>query len=339
MSHFVGFDLHRKRSHVCVIDQDGVVIESRQVVNDRAVVLDVLDGFCDPHVAVEATYGWEWLIELFEDHEVAHTLSHPARTRAIASARVKTDAIDAETLAQLYRVGLLPEAYIACRATRDLRGLIRHRVTLTQTRTSMKNRVRALVAALGCHPAHTDLFGPGGRAELDAMAFRPDQRDRIDSLLRVIETLDAEITIATHLIVNHVDQYQQQVDVLTQIPGVGVFTAMVIIAEVADHTRFPTPAHLASWTGIAPVVRNSDRTTRIGHISRQGSPILRWVLVQAAHVAIRKPGVLQDMHTRIAARRGNNIATVAVARRILHLAYYGLRDNEIRCLKQPATTA
>jgi len=339
MSHFVGFDLHRNRSHVCVIDEDGGVVASRGVANDPRRVLDVLAGWDDPQVAVEATYGWEWLIELLEDHGISHTLSHPARTRAIATARVKTDAIDAETLAQLHRTGFLPESYIASRDIRDLRGLVRHRVSLTHARTSMKNRVRALVAALGCHPAHTELFGPAGRAELEAMGFRPDQRERIDALLRVITMFDAEIRVATDLITSHVDDHQREVEVLTRIPGVGVFTALVIIAEVADITRFPTAKHLVSWAGLAPTVRNSSTTTRIGHISRHGSPILRWVLVQAAHVAVRTPGPLRDTHERIAARRGKNIATCAVAGRILKLAYHGLRDREIRCLtKQPSET-
>lgn len=338
MPHFVGFDLHRNRSHVCVVDDGGELVASEGIVNDPRRVLRALAGWDDPRVAVEATYGWEWLVELLEDHGISHALSHPARTRAIATARVKTDAIDAQTLAQLHRTGFLPESYIASRDIRDLRGVIRHRVALTQARTSMKNRVRALVAALGCHPTHTDLFGPAGQAELQAMGFRPDQRERIQSLLRVITMLTTEITIAKNLITAHADQHRDQVEVLTLIPGVGVFTAMVIIAEVADITRFPTPKHLVSYAGLAPVVRNSDRTTRIGHISRHGPPILRWALVQAAHVAIRKPGPLHDTHQRIRARRGANIATVAVAARILKLAYHGLRDGEIRCLNQPTPT-
>lgn len=307
-------------------------------MNDPRRVLRALDGWDDPRVAVEATYGWEWLVELLEDHGISHVLSHPARTRAIATARVKTDAIDAETLAQLHRTGFLPESHIASRGMRDLRGVIRHRVALTQARTSMKNRVRALVAALGCHPAHAELFGPAGRVELDQMGFRPDQRARIESLLRVINALNDEIQTATTRITDHAREHTAQVDVLTRIPGVGTFTAMVIIAEVADITRFPTPKHLVSWAGLAPVVRNSDHTTRIGHISRHGPPILRWVLVQAAHVAVRTPGPLHDTHQRIRARRGSNIATVAIAGRILKLAYHALRDGEIRCLNPHTTT-
>jgi transposase len=331
MSHFVGIDLHRNRSHLVAVDEAGERVWSRRVRNDPGRVLDALAELDDPRVAVEATYGWEWLVELLEDHDISHELSHPKATKAIASARVKTDAVDAATLAQLLRVGMLPTAYIASREVRDLRGVIRHRVGLTQLRTSLKNRVHALIASHGGTLAHTDLFGVGGRKELDQIPVRAAARQRIESYLRLIDHLTVEINTARAQI-EQAAQHDPHVGVLTQIPGVGVFTAMVITTEVADHTRFPSAKHITSWAGLAPVVRNSDRTTRIGHISKQGCVHLRWALVQAAHTAVRKPGPLHDTYHRIAPRRGKNIATIAVARRILELAYFGLRDNEIRCL-------
>ncbi len=333
MAHFVGIDLHRNRSHVVALNERGEQVLSRRINNCARSVLECLEGLDEPRVAVEATYGWEWLVELFEDHQIDHALSHPSATRAIASARVKTDAIDAQTLAALLRVDMLPCAYVASREIRDVRGLIRHRVGLTQIRTSLKNRVHAVVASHGGSIVHSDLFGPGGRKELARMPLRAAAAERIESYLRIIGHLDLEIDTARRRI-DQLAKDHPQVPALTAIPGVGPFIAMIIISEVADHTRFPNPRRLASWAGLAPTVRNSDRTTRIGHISRQGSVFLRWGLVQAAHVAVRRPGPLAQMHIRIKDRRGANIATVAVARRILHLAYYALRDGEIRCLTQ-----
>jgi transposase len=120
--------------------------------------------------------------------------------------------------------------------------------------------------------------------------------------------------------------------VLTQIRGIGRYTAMLIIAEVGDVTRFPSARHLCSWTGLAPTVRSSDGKARLGHISRQGSPALRWALVEAAQKITTGSGPLRDLFERVAKRRGRKIAKVAVAREILTLCYYGLRDGEIRCL-------
>jgi transposase len=123
------------------------------------------------------------------------------------------------------------------------------------------------------------------------------------------------------------------VSVLCQIRGVGHYTAMLIIAEVGDVKRFPSARHLCAWAGLAPTVRSSDGKARLGHISRQGSPALRWALTEAAQKIPTGGGPLRATFERIAKRRGRKIAKVAVARQILTLCYYGLRDGEIRCLK------
>ena len=154
----VGIDLHRKRSHIAALDEHGGELFSRRIVNDPGTFLALLgelDG--ESKIALEATYGWEWLADLLEDNGYELHLAHPLRTKAIASARVKTDAVDARTLAHLLRADLLPEAYVAPRELRDLRDLLRQRVVLTQMRTALKNRVHALIARQGIQRAHADL--------------------------------------------------------------------------------------------------------------------------------------------------------------------------------------
>jgi transposase len=329
---WVGIDLHRRRSQIAVIDEDGGLTTSRRIINERDTFLELLgspDG--DTHIALEATYGWEWLAELLEDAGYDLHLAHPLRTRAIAAARVKTDAIDARTLAQLLRAGVLPEAYIAPRELRDLRELLRHRATLTRMRSAVKNRVHAILAKHGIAREHCDLFGKGGRAFLAALELRDAPRRRLDSLIALIEDFDREIEQTTREIDERA-KLDDRVDVLCQIRGVGRYTAMLIIAEVGDVTRFPSARHLCSWAGLAPTVRSSDGKARLGHISRQGSPALRWALVEAAQKITTGSGPLRELFERVAKRRGRKIAKVAVAREILTLAYYGLRDGEIRCL-------
>ena len=152
---WVGIDLHRRRSHIAVIDEQGELKTSRRIVNDREAFLELLGDAAQTHVALEATYGWEWLAELLEEAGYDLHLAHPLRTRAIASARVKTDAIDAKTLAHLLRAGLLPEAYIAPRELRDLRELLRHRATLTSDAgvEGLQERVLPRAARLDEHAA------------------------------------------------------------------------------------------------------------------------------------------------------------------------------------------
>ena len=184
---WVGIDLHRRRSQIAIIDEHGELTLQKRVPTGRETITELLGDPESTHVALEATYGWEWLAELLEDAGFDVHLAHPLRTRAIAAARVKTDAVDARTLAHLLRTGLLPEAYIAPPELRDLRDLLRHRATLVHLRTSIKNRVHALLARQGILPEHSDLFGTAGREYLATLraarrsappARQPDVADR-----------------------------------------------------------------------------------------------------------------------------------------------------------------
>ncbi|MFL5859799.1 MAG: IS110 family transposase [Solirubrobacteraceae bacterium] len=329
---WVGIDLHRRRSFVTAIDEQGEVSLRRRITNEPDAFLELLGDPDGTPVALEATYGWEWLADLLEDAGFELHLAHPLRTRAIAAARVKTDAVDATTLAQLLRAGLLPEAYIAPRELRDVRELLRHRVTLVAMRSAIKNRVHAILARHGVSHQHADLFGKAGRQFLVTVELRQAPRERVDSLLALLDDFDREIDTAAKEI-DRQAKTDERVKLLCQIHGIGRYTAMLIIAEIGDVRRFPTARHLCAWAGLTPTVRSSDGKARLGNISRQGSSILRWAVVEAAtHVATRG-GPLREMFERIAKRRGRKVARVAVARQILTLCYYGLRDGEIRYLK------
>lgn len=328
----VGIDLHRNRSHIAVIDGEGTQVLSRRITNDPATFLELLGELEDKtQIAVEATYGWEWLADALEEAGYELHLAHPLRTRAIAAARVKTDAVDARTLAYLLRADLLPESYIAPRELRDLRDLLRHRIALTQMRAALKNRVHAQLARHGIGRRHSDLFGKGGREFLLGLGLREEPRRRLDSLLTLVDDFEREIEVATAEVDSRA-KADARVDVLTQIRGVGPYTAMLVIAEIGDVSRFPNARKLCAWAGLTPTVRSSDGKARLGHISKQGSRALRWALVEAAQHAPHDTGPLRDAFERIAERRGRKVAKVAVARKIATLCYYGLRDGEIRCL-------
>jgi len=198
-------------------------------------------------------------------------------------------------------------------------------------RSALKNRVHALLSRQGIRPGHTDLFGKAGLEFLAELELREPPRRRLDSLLALISDFDREIAATTR----EIDQrarHDDRVGVLCQIRGVGPYTAMLVIAEIGDITRFRKARKLCARAGLTPTVRSSDGKARLGHITRQGSRPLRWALVEAAQHSVRGGGPLRDDFERIAKRRGRKIAKVAVARKILTLCYYGLRDGEIRCL-------
>jgi transposase len=320
MSVYVGIDVHRKRSQVAVVAGDGQVQLNRNVVNGSEPMLKLIGGLpAGTPVAFEAAYGWGWLVEVLEDYGFEPHLVHPLRCKAIASARLKNDKVDAAILAQLLRADLLPEAWIAPPAVRQLRALLRHRASLVRLGTQLRNRIHAVAADHGYDRtgSYWTGLGRGWLSELDLPAVSreivTDCLAVIDALAPVIERLDGEL--------HQRSKADPRVKVLTALPGVGEFTALVLLAEIGDITRFGSARKLASWAGLTPTVRGSDLSVRHGHISKQGSAWLRWVLNQAAQTAKRSPDFAAT-YAAIAKRRGKKIATIAIARKLLTRAYH-----------------
>jgi len=253
-------------------------------------------------------------------------MAHPLAAKAISAGRVKNDSVDAKTLAHLLRTNLLPEAWIAPAEIREARRLVRMRVSLVRMRSRLKCQVHALCADAGVRVPVADLFGRGGRDLLAGLTLRPITARRLAASLRLTEDLGREILVADRELVA-LYRGDERIRRLMPIPGIGFLTATTIIAEVGDVSRFRSPEQLTSWTGLTPTERSSADHTRRGHISKQGSRWLRWAMVEAAAKVGQAPG-LKEFTAPIAERRGTKIARVALARRLLTLAFYALRDPD-----------
>jgi transposase len=239
-------------------------------------------------------------------------------------------------LAQLLRADLLPEAWIAPPAARQLRVPLRHRVALVWLPTLLRNRIHAIVAEHGYDRPAGCWSGPG-RAWLAALELPAVSRELIEDDLGLIDALQGRIDRLDWEIRQRA-RPGPRVKVLTQLPGAGPFTALVIMAEIGDVSRFGPARKLASWAGLTPTVRGSDRAAHHGHISKQGSVWLRWVLCEAAQTAKRHPQFAATFQA-IAQRRGRKIATTAIARKLLTRAWHLLTDAEHTAAIQPAATA
>src|SRR5580700_1516136 len=321
MSVYVGIDVHRKRSQVAVVTEDGQVQLNKNVVNGSEPMLRLIgDLSSGTPVAFEAAFGWGWLVQLLEDYGFDPHLVHPLlRCKAIASARLKNDKVDAAILAQLLRADLLPEAWIAPPPVRQLRALLRHRASLVRLGTQQRNRIHAVAADHGYDRSASYWTGPG-RGWLAELDLPPASREIITDCLAVIDGLAPVIDRIDGELHQHA-KADPRVKVLRTLPGVGEFTALVMVAEIGDITRFPSARKLASWAGLTPTVRGSDLHVRHGHISKQGSVWLRWVLNQAAQTAKRSPEFAAT-YAAIAQRRGKKIATIAIARKLLTRAWH-----------------
>jgi len=228
--------------------------------------------------------------------------------KAFAYRRVKNDVRDAADLADLLRMGRLPEAWIAPPATRELRELVRHRAKLVGLRAHCKAEIHAVLAKRGVQVAMSDLFGMAGTALLDGLDLPAAYAARIASLRRVMELLDFEIDVFARLVRARL-LADPGYTTLQTIPGIGPILAAVFRAEIDDITRFHAAAQLARWAAVESVQR-LPATTTVGQV-----------------------------RDRVAARRGRNIGVVAAARRQIEYVFYALRDHRVRALDKPPRAA
>ena len=334
----VGMDLHRRRSVLVRMTETGEHLETVRISNDAEYLRQVMARAGEhPDVVLEATYGWYWAADTLAELGAHVHLAHPLGVAMFAYRRVKNDELDAGDLADLLRMGRLPEAWIAPPATRELRGWVRHRAKLVGLRSNLKCQVHAVLAGAGVQVPMSDLFGPGGQdllATVGATVLAVESRSRIESLLRLIAGLDFEIDTFARLVTGRLRTDPGYL-AIQAIPGVGPVLAAVFVAEIGDISRFDRPEQLASWAGLTPKHHESDTTVHRGRITKQGSRLVRWAAVEAVQrvPAHTRLGQVRD---RVAERRGRNIGVVAAARELTILVFYGLRDHHIRCL--PART-
>jgi transposase len=329
---FVGIDLHRYRSVIVRQDAAGEQLGAVRIGNDPVELMaEVGKAGPAPEVVLEATYGWYWAADALAEAGARVHLAHPLGIKGFAHRRVKNDFRDAADLADLLRMGRLPEAWIAPPAVRGLRELVRHRAKLVNQRAGLKASVHAVLAKQGLRLPVSDVFGVRGRVLLAQAPLDPPFRARVDSLCRLIEAFDTEITALTAQLGRRLVA-DPGYRAIQAIPGIGPTLAAVIVAEIGDIHRFASPRQLCSWAGLTPKHRESDRTVHRGRITKQGSTLLRWAMVEAAQRIPADAGWVVATRDGIRERRGRNIATVAVARRLLTLVFYGLRDGHIRAL-------
>ncbi|HEU0087766.1 MAG TPA: IS110 family transposase [Pseudonocardiaceae bacterium] len=323
----VGIDLHRRRSVIVRMTEAGERLEAVRIDNDPMRLAAVIAGSGEcPDVVLEATYGWYWAVDVLQEAGARVHLAHPLGVKGFTYRRVKNDVRDAADLADLLRMNRLPEAYVAPPQVRELRELVRHRAKLVALRSGLKAGIHAVLAKQGVHLAASDLFGVGGRQLLAGAGLDGPYRARVHAYLRLIDAFTFEIDVVSRQVQGRLCQHPGYL-AIQAVPGVGPVLAAVFVAEIGDAGRFADATRLVSWAGLTPRHRESDTTVHRGPITKQGSGLVRWAAIEAAQKIPASAGWLVCNRARIAERRGRNIATVAVARKLLTLVYYGLRDG------------
>jgi transposase len=276
---YVGIDFHRRRSVIVRLSEAGERLSAERVVNDRALIAAAVSAAGPSlEVVIEATYGWYWVVDLLQELGAVVHLANPNALNW-GERRVKNDVVDATDLADMLRMGRLPEAWIAPSALRELRELVRYRVKLVQLRTGLKAQVHAVMAKQGVLPGVVNMFGPAGQVQLDEIGLDRPYRMRVESLRELIAIYDGEVGSLEREIHDHLRHHPGYLAVQA-INGVGRTIAAILVVEIGDITRFPTPRHLCSWAGLTPGRRESDRKGHDTDITKHGSRLLRWAVVE-----------------------------------------------------------
>jgi transposase len=318
----VGLDVHKKYIHGTVLDEHGRVVKREKFDYTREGFEEFFQGIGKAKVAMEAGYCWQPGYELLEDMGHNVSLAHPLKTRLIADVKIKTDAKASEALAQLLMMGWLPTSYVPPEDIRRLRELTRLRGYMVNIQTRFKNKVHAALMKEGIR-GQKGIFAKKRRDLLQNLEI-----DEVNRCLSILDVLDKHIKELSAMI-REIAGESQEAKWFMSIQGVGYYSAVAVLAEIGDVSRFSDAEKLCAYAGLVPSTKESGGKSTHGKITHQGSPVLRWVLVECVwnHLLNAEDTSLTRFFHRVARNRGKQKAAVATARKLLKVMYVLLKEK------------
>lgn len=325
----IGMDIHRVFAEAVALEDGetkrlGRIGMTREHLEDFARTLLPSD-----HVVVEATGNATAVVELLAPRVARVAVANPLQVHLIAKAKIKTDAIDARVLAQLYAAGFLPEVWIPDAATLARRRQVTRRTQLVRQRTRLKSIVQSILHANLIPPCpFADIFGGKGRIWLRAQYLPDDEREAIE---RHVEEYDrqSDALKGVERDIARAALSDPNVTRLMTIPGIDMVVAVGLMAAIGKIERFDNPDKLVAYIGLNPSVHQSgDGPAHHGRITKRGRANARHLLVEAAWQTVRSPGPLRAFYERVRSKRGNHIAAVAVARKLAVIIWHLLTKGE-----------
>jgi transposase len=332
---FVGLDLSRKRLDWHALSINGERVGEGACPPDRDGLAHLVEGFYYEHrqpvlAAIESMTGARFVHDQLELAGWDVRIADAQRAKGIAPLACKTDRIDAWVLAELARRDLIPEIWLPGPEVRGERERARFRMHLVHKRTSLKNRVHAILFQHGLRAPVEDLFGAGGRRFLERCELPEPWCASVAASLYLIDVFEEQIAgIEAEL--RRLGPDHRYLQLLMSAPGIGWVLGYTIAAEIGEIDRFPTPAKLISYTGLCPRVRQSGEVDRRGALSKHGPPYLRWALIEAAHNAIRchppYRALAERQRARLGKQRGGSVAAITIARKLAEASWWMLTCN------------
>ncbi len=340
MRRVIGIDIHRTFGEVVIWDNGKLCRAGRVDMIRTALEGFGRDLYPTDEVVIEATGNCMAVSRVLSPFVARVVIANPLQVKAIAHAHVKTDKIDAGTLASLYAAGYLPEIWTPDAATERRRRLAARRFQIVRHRTRIKNEVHSILHAhLIPRCPHADLFSGVGRAWLLRQPVPEDERAAIERHICELDRLAEDLAVLDkEIAANSLDD--AAIARLLTITGVNLTVAAGIVAAIGDIDRFSSPQKLVSYFGLNPRVRQSGLgAAHHGRISKVGRSQARAMLVEAAWAAAKAPGPLHAFFVRVRARRGHQVAAVALARKLAVLCWHLLsKETEYRWVR-PALVA
>lgn len=326
---YVAIDYHKKYSQVEAMNSEGEILSRTCLRNDELTLkrwFSSLGGRSE--VVLEACRNWQVMYEALEaidEVEKIH-LANPYKVRAIAEAKIKTDAIDAHTLAHLLRCGLIPAVYVPSKETRKIKEMLRQRMFLVRTRTRLKNRIHALLDRYSVSlPSFSDPFGRGGLTYLRKLKLPYPGDFLLAQDLKLLEALSLCIREVEKEVMDLLAG-DERFEIAQSLPGLGPILAGVTVLEIDRVERFSRPEKLVSYAGLVPSTHASGDKVYHGHLIKQSNKWLRWAMVEASWSAQRSSPYCYDYYRKYLVK-GHNTAIVALARRMLEILWHLLTER------------
>ena len=329
-TYYIGLDVHKRTIVTAIIDRKGKHLGGETLEATRPVLLALISRWGKPEatrIALEASGSSAWVTYALLGAGYDVTAVHPRHVRAIAETKQKSDRLDAGKLAELLRLGALRGVKIPSEQERASRALVRQMRRLVTARTRAKNTVTSVATELGHVCPWTDAFGKSGRRWLAGLDLAPEYRlivdqelEQIDLLTRQVAALEPQLAVAV--------QPNPLYALARTVPGVGPQLGAAIALEFGDLRRFRDAKAAASYSGLIPATFQSGESRRGGGITREGNPILRWALVQAAIQLVRLDPGAKERYVRLRNRIKRHKARVAIARHLAVVLWHMARTGE-----------
>ena len=324
---YIGMDIHKQFTVAVVKDEQGNKLNEDKFANSEHNFGNFMQKYKpeETKILMESTCVWEYIFEILEAKKYDVKLANPSRTRAIAEARIKTDSVDASTLADLLRANLVAESYIPPKEIRRLREITRERRTFVKQTTQIKNKIHAILIKRGIKLEYTTLCNKAIRWMKEKF---PDEKivlhylDLLEYHKQKLSEINKTISDAAY--------EDNNAKLLMTIPGIASTRALDIVAEIGEISRFPTANKLCSYAGLVPSIKQSGDTLRFGGLVKQSSKVLKYTLIETCWNIIRtkESNPLQEFYKKLAKKKGKQKAICAAARKLGCVIHAMLRNQE-----------